>query len=209
MKEQALKKNDLLFVVLSAPSGAGKTTIARTFLERRNDFMFSVSATTRQPRGDEQHGVDYFYHTEDSFREMIRNEQMLEWAEVHGNLYGSPLSMLSIAEQENKHLVFDIDVQGGLQIKNRYPEHTLLIFIMPPSKEILESRLKSRSTDSPETIEKRLKNAQKEITIGFGKYEFVIVNDTVEQAVQDLSDVVDGAFHRAVYKREVFETWLK
>ncbi len=171
--------------------------------------MFSVSATTRPPRGDEQHGVDYFYHTEDSFREMIRNEQMLEWAEVHGNLYGSPIAMLDIAERENKHLVFDIDVQGGMQIKNRYPENTLLVFIMPPSREILEARLKSRSTDSLETIEKRLKNAQKEITIGFGKYEYVIVNDIVTQAVNDLALIVDGAFHRSVYKREVFESWLR
>ncbi len=210
MREPSPKMNDdTIFVILSAPSGAGKTTIARTFIEKHPNFRFSISATTRQPRGSEQDGVDYYFKTPEAFKEMIANRELVEWAEVHGNMYGTPVATIEKAYVENKHVIFDIDVQGGLQVKQRYPHQTILLFVMPPSKKILTERLIGRSTDSKEIIEKRLKNAEKEITIGFEHYEYVIVNDTVEKAVAALEEIVEGFSHKLIYNREVFGSWQK
>lgn len=175
-------------VVLAAPSGGGKTTIARALVRRYPDFAFSVSATTRAPRKGEVHGEDYFFLSRDAFLEMVQEGAFAEWAEVHGNLYGTPLSSLSEASRENRHAVLDIDVQGAAQIRETVPQ-ALLLFILPPSVEILFSRLRDRGTEGEEAVRRRLETALKELEAAEA-FDFLVVNDHLEEAVKEVRDLV-------------------
>lgn len=188
MNEPTLHQPGLL-LVLSAPSGTGKTTLARRLLAELPDALFSISATTRQPRGREQNGVDYHFVDMASFQERIERGEFVEWAEVHGHFYGSPRAVVDEARARRSAAIFDIDVQGGLAIKRKHPD-TVLIFVVPPSMEELGRRLRDRGTDAEETIRRRLLAARSEIERGVASYDYIIENDDLEHAYRDLHSIV-------------------
>lgn len=177
-----------LLLILSAPSGAGKTTLARRLLAAEPSALFSVSYTTRAPRGQERDGVDYCFVDEPAFRAMIAGGDFLEWASVHGHLYGTHRETVEAARQ-GKLVVLDIDVQGGNTIQRKHPE-AVSVFILPPSMAELEHRLRGRKTDADDAIRKRLEAARAEIERGLATYDYVVVNDTVDGALQDLRAIV-------------------
>ncbi|MDY7229992.1 guanylate kinase [Hyalangium rubrum] len=178
-----------LLLVLSAPSGAGKTTLAHRVLKEVPGTIFSVSFTTRRPRGKEQEGVDYHFVDVAHFQEKIERSEFVEWAEVHGHFYGSPQSVVDEARARRGVAVFDIDVQGGQAIKRKHPD-AVLIFVLPPSMEELERRLRDRKTDSDETIRRRMLAARSEIERGVASYDYIVMNDDFERAFQELRSVV-------------------
>ncbi len=181
--------NPALLLVLSAPSGAGKTTLAHRLMKEMPEAVFSVSYTTRPPRGAERDGVDYRFVDTKTFQEKIERGDFLEWAEVHGHFYGSPSSVIDEAAAKTGLAVFDIDVQGGTAIKRKHPE-AILVFILPPSREELERRLRDRKTDSEETILRRLLGARSEMERGSASYDYIIVNDEFERAFAELKSVL-------------------
>lgn len=174
-------------LVLSAPSGAGKTTIARALVDNETDFAFTVSATTRPIRGQEVHGEDYLFLTREEFQGMIDRGEFVEWAEVHGQFYGTPLASLVEAEAEGRHVLMDIDVQGAVQIREAVPE-ALLLFILPPSVEVLLDRLLGRGTEEEEAIRRRLTTALKELEAAEG-FDFFIINRDLGRAIAEVREV--------------------
>jgi len=178
-----------LLLVLSAPSGAGKTTLARALITQTPGAKFSISATTRAPRGYEQEGVDYFFMEEEAFKARAAAGFFAEWAQVHGHFYGSPLSAVEAAREADSLVIFDIDVQGGLRLKERERD-SMLVFVMPPSLEELERRLRNRGTDSAQAIEKRLKAAREEIRQGLKFYDYIVTNDGLSQALECLQAIL-------------------
>lgn len=178
-----------LLLVLSAPSGAGKTTLARRLEREFPKARFSISYTTRAPRGQEKDGVDYHFIDAGTFRQMVDRGEFIEWAEVHDNYYGSSRRLIEEAFTSRGIAVFDIDVQGGLKIKSRFPD-AVLVFILPPSMEELERRLRGRGTDKDETIHRRMLAARTEIERGLESYDYLIINDSLDQAFLELRSVV-------------------
>jgi guanylate kinase len=176
-------------IVLSAPSGTGKTTLAHLLVNSRDKLMLSVSYTTRAIRGSEQDGVNYHFVDEARFKKMIDADEFLEWAEVHGNFYGSSAQWTKESLEHGRDVLFDIDVQGGLQIKHHYPD-AVTIFITPPSFEELELRLIKRGTESHDKIKKRLEAARDEILIGLDNYDYVINNENLDRALFDLTSII-------------------
>jgi guanylate kinase len=184
-----------LLLVLSAPSGAGKTTLARRFQALRPEAQFSVSVTTRPPRGEEREGVDYHFVGRDRFTALVGAGGFAEWAEVHGNHYGTRKSTVDESLAAGRIAIFDIDVQGGSQIQARWPRQAATVLVLPPSMGELERRLRGRSTDDDGAITRRLAVAREEIARGAGRYDYLLVNDDLEKAVASLCAVVD--FERA------------
>jgi len=182
------KKSNHLFVI-SAPSGAGKTTLCHLVLETFADMRYSVSTTTRARRNSEKDGLDYHFVTKDVFEKGIANSSWAEWAEVHGNYYGTSADMLDQGLAEGSDILLDIDVQGARQIIKRYP-NSVTIFIMPPSLDILRQRLESRGTDSAGVIAVRLNNAENEIAQK-ALYRHVIVNDQLSDAIAELTTLIE------------------
>ena len=168
-------------VIISSPSGAGKTTLSHRLLSEFPKLDFSVSYTTRSPRKGEQDGVDYHFVDLETFRRMVGENQFAEWAEVHGNCYGTSREVVEGALSSGNDVVFDVDWQGGRKLCAEWPEDALMIFILPPDLNTLEDRLRRRATDSPEVIERRLAKAIEEMT-HHGEYEFRIVNDNLDVA---------------------------
>jgi guanylate kinase len=177
-------------LVLAAPSGAGKTTIARTLVERFPHFVFSVSATTRRPREGERDGEDYHFVSRERFDEMVKGGELVEWAEVHGNLYGTPRRNLDEAAARGEHVVLDIDVQGSEQIRARVPE-AILVFVFPPSAEVLWGRLTARGTEDLDEVRRRLRRAREELARA-GTFHHVVVNDELEKAVALVRGIAEG-----------------
>lgn len=177
--------------VMSAPSGAGKTTLKDLVIKEFPDMVYSISATTRAPREGEVDGTHYFFKSRDEFKRMIENNELVEWNEVHGNFYGTPKSFVEKMLSEGKRVLFDLDVFGKVNFDKVYPE-AIGILILPPSLEILEQRLRNRHTDSDEVISLRLHNARKEIEFAKqnGKYEYEIVNDNLDDAVNQLRKIL-------------------
>ena len=177
--------------VMSAPSGAGKTTLKDLVIKEFPDMVYSISATTRAPREGEVDGTYYFFKSRDEFKRMIENNELVEWNEVHGNFYGTPKSFVEKMLSEGKRVLFDLDVFGKVNFDKVYPE-AIGILILPPSLEILEQRLRNRHTDSDEVISLRLHNARKEIEFAKqnGKYEYEIVNDNLDDAVNQLRKIL-------------------
>lgn len=173
--------------VMSAPSGAGKTTLVRQVLKRFETLSYSVSHTTRAPRGNEKDGVDYFFVSVAEFEEKIAKSLWLEWAKVHDNYYGTSRSFVEDRLQKGESLLLDIDVQGAEQIMAS-GLNPVSIFIMPPSFEVLSERLQNRGTDSPQVIEKRLENAKAEMTKK-DRYQYVVVNDDLDIVLKELSSI--------------------
>lgn len=180
-------KKGILFVI-SAPSGAGKTTLCRKVLESMPDIKFSVSYTTRSPRQGEVDGVHYNFVDNEEFRRMIAGSEFIEWAEVHSNFYGTSRKKIAEMTSAGIDVLLDIDVQGARQVKESLPD-SVLIFILPPSFEVLKERLTGRMTDTDEVIKKRLKKAADEIR-EYKNYDYVIVNYVIENAITELKSII-------------------
>jgi guanylate kinase len=177
-----------LFIV-TAPSGAGKTTLCRAVLDRIPDMLYSVSYTTRKPRKGERNGIDYYFITEDDFKNRIKNGKWAEWAEVYGNYYGTSSEFIDKGLASGSDMLLDIDFQGTLQILDIYHD-SITIFIMPPSLDILKLRLESRGTDSEHVISRRIEVANKEME-NKDFYRHVVVNDNLSVAVADLISIIE------------------
>ena len=181
-----------LLIILSSPSGAGKSTLAKRIKSWDTNCVFSISATTRQPREGEQNGKDYYFISKNEFHDMVNNGEMLEHAEVFGNLYGSPMSPVLSSIDSGNDVLFDVDWQGSQQIKNsKLGEFVLSIFILPPSIKELESRLKLRNQDSDEVISNRMANSVEEIS-HWPEYDYVIVNDDVDKTEEKLKFIINA-----------------
>jgi len=192
-----LENRPSLLIVLSGPSGVGKDTLLERLIEICEDVHRSVTFTTREPREGERPGVDYHFVSMDEFRRMAEQGEFLEYAQVHGHLYGSSLRRVQEMRQMNQDVVLKIDVQGGLTVKQKVPE-AVMVFIAPPSIEELEHRLRSRYTDSEEAITKRLLDARKEIE-QIPRYDYLVVNDEVETAVEKLRAIITAERLRIVH----------
>jgi guanylate kinase len=169
-------------IIFSAPSGSGKSTIVNFLLQSDLGIAFSVSATSRPPRGTEKHGVEYYFLTPDDFRAGIANDEFIEYEEVYKDCYyGTLRSEIDRLSSLGKHIVFDVDVVGGINIKNQYGDRALLIFIAPPGIDVLKQRLVSRGTDSPEMIDLRIAKAEYEMSFA-SQFDCTIVNDDLEKA---------------------------
>ena len=180
---QKNKKPSGKLIVFSAPSGSGKTTIVQHLLQQKQLCLdFSISATSRKKRGEEIHGKDYYYISLKDFKTHIKNDDFLEWEEVYThNFYGTLKKEVSRIWASGKHVIFDIDVAGGLRIKNKFPEQTLAIFVQPPSIKEMERRLRNRKTDSEEKIKERVAKAEKEMQYA-KDFDAILVNDNLETA---------------------------
>lgn len=183
-------RRGILFVV-SSPSGAGKTTLAHR-LAKNHNLHFSVSYTTRKPRTGERDGVDYHFVSDDVFSQMVQGQLFAEWAVVHGNRYGTAISTVNGAIEKGVDCLFDIDYQGGRQIRQQWPDDSVLCFILPPSLAELERRLRSRGTESQEAIQSRLAMAKKELA-HYKHYDYLVVNEDLETAYAELSAIYEAA----------------
>ena len=176
--------------IIAGCSGVGKGTLLKLFREKNPDIKLSISATTRQPRQGEENGVSYFFITKEEFEESIKNNEFLEWAEFSGNFYGTKKSFVEKTLAKGIDLILEIEVQGAKQVKEKMPEATS-IFIMPPSLEDLEARLRGRHTESEEAIQKRLGAAACEIEAG-KNFDYRIINDNIEEALDNMQRIFDG-----------------
>jgi guanylate kinase len=177
-------------LILSSPSGGGKTTIARMMLERRPDVGYSVSCTTRSPRRGEQDGKDYFFLSKEDFEGKRARDEFAEWAVVHGNLYGTLRQEVTQVLASGKHVIMDIDVQGARQFARAFPE-SVLVFLLPPSTDVLIGRLRARQTEDDGKLLVRLRSAREELR-EVGAYQYVVVNDNLEQAFSQVASIVDA-----------------
>lgn len=197
-------KTKPLFIVISAPSGCGKTTLIDMLLQEYNDIVYSISCTTRAPRGEEEDGLDYHFLSPERFRELIQENAFLEYAEVHGHYYGTLKQPIVEVLAEGNSVILDIDVQGAAKVREQVaklaPDDPLKIgfvdiFINPPSLEELRARLVGRGTDSPAVIERRLANAEGEIARA-GEYRYQVTNDDLSVAYKRLCDMIDALSNR-------------
>lgn len=182
-----MNKEGLLFII-SAPSGAGKTSLCKEVVKFFPNLYHSVSYTTRLPRPGEKDGEDYRFVSKDKFQEMIDNKRFVEWAEIYDNRYGTTIDSLKEYLHKGTDIILDIDGQGGSQLKSEYPDG-IYVFILPPSWKDLEERLRLRSTDSDEDIEKRLRNAKEELQYIY-HYDYIVVNNDLEEAVSALKSII-------------------
>ncbi|HPG34684.1 MAG: guanylate kinase [Lentimicrobiaceae bacterium] len=184
------KETDKKLIIVSAPSGAGKTTIVKHLLTCIPELGFSVSATSRAIRAGETHGIDYFFISAREFRQRIDEGDLLEWEEVYpGSFYGTLKSEVFRLMKEGKHVIFDVDVVGGLNIKKAFGNDALSVFVSPPSVAELENRLKNRNTDSPETISKRIAKARWELEFA-PKFDYILINNDLETAKAEILEKV-------------------
>lgn len=177
-------------VIFSAPSGSGKTTIVRELLKRFPQFEFSISATSRQPRGKEQNGVDYHFMTNEEFKARVERGEFVEWEEVYaGTCYGTLKSEMERIWAKGNIIIFDVDVMGGINLKKLFGEDACSMFIMPPSIEELERRLRGRGTDAEEVIQKRIAKAEFELSKA-PEFDHIVVNDVLEDAVEEATAII-------------------
>lgn len=197
-------------LILSGPSGCGKSTLLKEVYKDIEDYYFSISTTTREPREGEQHGVDYLFVSKEEFERDIENGDFLEYANVHGNYYGTSLKPVKKALEEGKLVIFDIDVQGHELVRKQLDDVVTSVFITTPNLSVLENRLNSRATDSKDVIEKRIKNAKHEVEF-FQDYDYFIVNDDLEEASKQLVSIANIARIKTKLfnKDNIVSSWLK
>lgn len=201
------KKGAIL--IISGPSGCGKSTLLKEVYKNISDYHFSISTTTREPRIGEVNGVDYFFVSKEEFEEDIKKGNFLEYAKVHDNYYGTSLKPIIKALNEGKLVIFDIDVQGHHLVRKKMNDSVTSVFITTPSLKVLEERLNNRNSDSLEVIEKRIKNAKKEIEF-FDEYDYFIVNDNLESASNELVSIANIARAKAKLfdKEKIVSNWF-
>ena len=201
------KKGAIL--ILSGPSGCGKSTLLKEVYKDIDDYYFSISTTTREPRIGEENGVDYFFVSKDEFEKDIENGDFLEYAKVHDNYYGTSLKPINNALNEGKLVIFDIDVQGHEIVRSKLDSIVTSVFITTPSLEVLETRLNSRNTDSVEIIEKRIKNAKGEVEY-FQDYDYLIINDDLQTAAKQLVCIANiTRIKSTLFKKDsIVSSWL-
>ena len=195
----------LLFVI-SGPSGVGKNSVLNGVLKERNDIFYSISATTRPPRRNEVNGKDYYFLTKEEFEKAIENGELLEWALVYDNYYGTPRKAVEERLDKGQHVIMDLDIQGAAHIRNNMPE-AILIFLLPPSREELKRRLLGRKSEAKAAVEKRLAYLEKELA-SIDRYDYVVVNDILENACRKVAAIITAEEARADrgYWREQFLT---
>ncbi len=201
------KKGAIL--ILSGPSGCGKSTLLKEVYKDIDDYYFSISTTTRDPREGETEGVDYLFTSKEEFEKDIENGDFLEYANVHGNYYGTSLKPINAALKEGKLVIFDIDVQGHEIVREKLDSIVTSVFITTPNLSELETRLNNRATDSKEVIEKRIKNAKHEVEF-FQDYDYLIINDDLETAAKQLVSIANITRVKAKLfdKETIVSTWL-
>lgn len=201
------KKGAIL--IISGPSGCGKSTLLKEVYKNISDYYFSISTTTREPRVGEINGIDYFFVSKEEFEEDIKKGNFLEYAKVHDNYYGTSLKPIIQALNEGKLVIFDIDVQGHHLVRKKMNDSVTSVFITTPSLKVLEERLNNRNSDSLEVIEKRVKNAKKEIEF-FDEYDYFIVNDNLASASNELVSIANIARAKAKLfdKEKIVSNWL-
>jgi guanylate kinase len=178
-----------ILIVISAPSGCGKTTIAKAILKKHPEILFSVSATTRPIRDGEVNGKDYFFLSKKEFEERINSGDLVEWEEIFGNYYGTLKSEIHRALQQNQAMLFDVDVKGALSIKRHFPDVSVLVFIKPPSFEVLKKRLEDRKTEEASALKKRLDRVPMELAKE-NEFQFKVVNDDLQKAIDEVDDII-------------------
>ena len=194
-----------LLLVVSGASGTGKGTVCKKLLEEIPTLFYSISATTRQPRTGETDGVEYFFISVDEFKNWIAEEKFLEYAEVYGNFYGTPIHKIEERLQRGEDVLLEIDIQGALNVMKKRPDG-VYIFLLPPSLEELANRIKGRGSESPETFSRRFNAAKNEIATG-EKYQYVVVNDTVDAAVAKIKSIIAAESLKVERQVEVFENF--
>ena len=198
-----MMNNKGLLVVISGPSGVGKGTVLKNIFARNLNVKVSVSATTREPRLGEEEGTHYFFMSREKFCEIVENGGMLEHAEYSGNFYGTPRDMVERELEAGHDVILEIETRGAMQIKNAYPD-TLMIFVMPPSMEELKKRLIERRTESEKVINLRLEIAKREMEKAYS-YDYVVINDNIEDAAEKLRAILCAAKCSAVYMKEFID----
>lgn len=198
--------NSGILVVFSGPSGSGKGTVLARYFAAHPEAAFSVSATTRAPRPGEADGVNYHFVSRERFEEMIAQGEVLEYTQYNGNYYGSPAGPIREALEKGRDVVLEIEVEGAMQVRERFPE-ALLVFVLPPSFGELERRLTGRGTETPEQIAGRLAAARREIALA-PRYDYLLVNDRVEEAAQKLGEIIAAAKCTPPRNRELLEGFL-
>ena len=190
-----------LLILISGPSGTGKGTVCDLLRKNHSEISYSISATTRQPRPGEQDGVNYYFYDKEKFRQMIDAGELLEWAEVYGNYYGTPKQKVLDRLNAGEDILLEIDTQGALNVMKAVPEG-LFIFLLPPSLEELANRLKGRGTETEESLQRRLGAAVDEIKIAHN-YRYVVVNDKVEAAEKAIAGIIEAEHHRTDLNEEL------
>lgn len=204
-----IKEKKGAILILSGPSGCGKSTLLKEVYKEISDYYFSISTTTREPRLGEVDGVDYFFVTKEEFEKDIENGDFLEYANVHGNYYGTSLKPIKKALSESKLVIFDIDVQGHEIVREKLDSIVTSVFITTPSLDVLEERLNNRNTDAKDVIEKRIKNAKTEINY-FQTYDYLIINDDLEKAAKELVSIanITRVKSKLFDKDSIISNWL-
>lgn len=196
-----------LLLVLSGPAGVGKGTVCKALRECMPNLVYSVSATTRNPRPGEVEGVNYFFKSKEEFRRMIEQDELLEWAEYVGNYYGTPRAFVDSMLEAGHDVILEIEVQGALQVKEKFPQGTFL-FLAPPDLEELENRIVGRGTESEETIRKRMEVAREEIEL-MDHYDYVVVNDEIEWACDRIRSIITAEHLKKDRQVHKYRKWLK
>jgi len=197
--------NTGLKIVLSGPSGSGKGTIVRELI-KDEQFLLSISATTRAPRQGEEEGVHYFFKTREEFEGMIQKNELLEYAQFCGNYYGTPKAFIENSVKNGKDVILEIEVEGAMQIKKIYPE-AIFVFVVPPSLTELENRLVGRATEKRDVIEQRLARAKEELTL-YNQYDYVVVNDRLVEALDEIKCIVRSEKLKSSYYKEKIENLI-